>query len=221
MKKIELSSQTFEPILKKIEELDKVQRLAICIVTIGILGAAFYFLSAAPTMKAIDTYQKEYSATEKKLDVAKKKAAQLVKLQNERKMKEFEFRKVMRALPETKELPALVTSISQAGQDTGIELISVTPMVEGNKGFYGEIPININFKGSYHNTVVFFDKLTSLNRIVNIRNIDMKADPKDSNAEATGVVKLETKCQAVTYKFVEQKQENDGKGKKDKKRKKK
>lgn len=218
MKKIELSSQTFEPILKKIEELDKIQRLAICIITIGILGAAFYFLSAAPTMKSIDKYQNEYSTTEKKLDVAKKKAANLVKLQNERKMKEFEFRKVMRALPETKELPSLLTSISQAGQDTGIEIIKVEPKPEVSKGFYGEIPISIEMSGPYHSTVMFFDKVTSLSRIVNIRNINMSVTTATSGTQD---IKLKTECQAVTYKFVEQKQETEDKDNKSKKKSKK
>ena len=61
--------------------------------------------------------------------------------------------------------------------------------------------------GDFHNTITFFDKVTSMGRIVNIRNIGMKSDAK------TG--KLTTSCQAVTYKFVEQK---DDKKKRKKKR---
>lgn len=201
IKKIEMTSQTFEPIFKKIEELDKIQRLAICIITIGALAGLFYYFAAAPAMDKIKQYQAEYESTEQKLGIAKKKAAQLVQLQNERKMKEAEFRKVMKALPENKEIPSLLTSISQSGQDAGIEFQSFEPNKEVDKGFYGEIPVDMNIFGSFHNTVAFFDKVTSLNRIVNIRNIEMTSEL----SKGDGGVKIKTKCQAVTYKFVEQK----------------
>ncbi|GAB6095793.1 type 4a pilus biogenesis protein PilO [Desulfatiferula olefinivorans] len=212
IKKTELNTKTFDAIFKKIEELDKVQRLAICIITIGLLGAAFYFLMAAPKIESIQKLKAAYEQADKKLGVAKKKAAQLEQLQNERKMKEAEFRKVMKALPENKEIPSLLTSISQSGQDTGMEFQSFTPGKENNKGFYGEIPVDMEMVGSFHNTVLFFDRVTSLNRIVNIRDIDMNADPGKDGAQT----RIKTKCQAVTYKFVEQADvpQNAKKGKK-------
>ena len=150
--------------------------------------------------------------------MAKTKAAKLVKLQNERKMKEFEFRKVMRALPENREIPSLLTSISQSGQDAGVDFSSFTPKGEVNKGFYGEIPVEINMTGLYHNTIVFFDRVTSLGRIVNIRNIEMSSStPKDKEDQSS--VQIVTKCEAVTYKFVEQtEKEEEPKKKKGRKR---
>ena len=205
MKNIALSSQTFEPLIKKIEGLEKVHRLLICIGTIVVLVLVFYFLFAAPTMENIKKYQAEYEATNAKLVVAKQKASQLEALQNERKMKETEFRKVMKALPENKEIPALLTSISQAGQDTGMEFASFEPKDEVSKGFYGEIPVNMEVIGNFHNTVLFFDKVTSLNRIVNIKNIEMAAAQAKDSKEGEGT-KLKTKCEAVTYKFIEQNQ---------------
>ncbi|MBU1169933.1 MAG: type 4a pilus biogenesis protein PilO [Proteobacteria bacterium] len=214
MKKIELTSKTFEPMFKKIEELDKIQRLFICVFTIALLGAAFFFLSAKPTLDKIAQYRSEYESTEKKLNVAKRKAAQLVQLQNERKMKEAEFRKVMKALPEKKEIPSLLTSISQSGQDTGMEFQSFEPKKEVNQGFYGEIPVDISMLGDYHNTIMFIDKVTSLNRIVNIKNIQMASSPSKDG----GKMKIKTLCQAVTYKFVEQQEAVPSKDKKTKKK---
>jgi type IV pilus assembly protein PilO len=214
-KKTELNTKTFDSIFKKIEALDKVQRLAICIITIGLLGAAFYFLMAAPKIESIKRLQAEYEQTDKKLVQAKNKAAQLERLQNERKMKEAEFRGVMKALPENKEIPSLLTSISQSGQDTGMEFRSFTPGKENNMGFYGEIPVDMDIVGSFHNTVSFFDKVTSLNRIVNIRNIEMSSEAGKDGAQ----MRIKTKCQAVTYKFVEQSEASqNAKKKKGKKR---
>jgi type IV pilus assembly protein PilO len=115
-------------------------------------------------------------------------------------MKEMEFRKVMKALPEKKEIPSLLTSISQSGQDTGVEFALFEPKAEVAKEFYAEIPVEMEMSGGFHSTVMFFDKVTSLNRIVNIRNISMTiAQPTKDDEKA----KLKTKCQAVTYKFIE------------------
>lgn len=194
MKKLSISSQ-LEPLIKKIEGLDKTQRLAICVATIVALGALFFYFSVSPSLKRIKSYEQEYQSTRQKLTIAMNKAKQLDRLLKERKMKEAEFRKVMKALPEKKEIPSLLTSISQSGQDTGVEFTSFAPKSESNKGFYGEIPVDINMIGKFHNTIIFFDKVTSLHRIVNIRNIKMSSD-KDGM--------LKTTCEAVTYKFVEQ-----------------
>lgn len=209
MKKLRISLQSLEPLIKKIEELDKAQRLAICVATIVALGALFFYFSASPALKRIKKYEQDYKSTQQKLTVAMNKAKQLERLQKERTMKEAEFRKVMKALPEKKEIPSLLTSISQSGQDTGVEFNSFAPKAESNKGFYGEIPVDINMTGKFHNTVIFFDKVTSLHRIVNIRNIKMLSD-KDGL--------LKTSCQAVTYKFVDQ-EETAKKGKKKRRKK--
>ncbi len=205
MKNITLSTQSLEPLFKKIESLDKVHRLLICIGTI-VLFLGLFWLLVSPILEQTKQYQAEYETTNTKLNVAKQKAMQLESLKNERKMKEMEFRKVMKALPETKEIPALLTSISQAGQGTGIEFTKFEPKDEKSQGFYGEIPVNMEIVGNFHNTVMFFDKVTSLNRIVNIRNIKIDVAQSKDNSETAGT-KIKTACEAVTYKFVEPGQE--------------
>lgn len=197
--------QLMEPFFKKVEELDKIQRIAICVVTcIALIGSIFYF-SILPKYEEIKQEKQTLQSLGTQLDIARKKAARLASLQREWKMKEAEFRKVMRALPENKEIPSLLTSISQSGQDTGLEFLLFQPQREVNKDFYGEIPVRIELTGNFHNMVMFFDKVTGLNRIVNIRDIKI-AGYKDG--------KVTTKCTAVTYKFIETKAPASGKAKK-------
>jgi type IV pilus assembly protein PilO len=93
-----------------------------------------------------------------------------------------------------------LTSISQSGQDTGVEFALFEPKAEVAKEFYAEIPVEMEISGGFHSMVMFFDKVTSLNRIVNIRNISMTIAPPTKDEEKA---KLKTKCQAVTYKFIE------------------
>jgi type IV pilus assembly protein PilO len=108
---------------------------------------------------------------------------------------ELQFKTAMRALPEKEEIPSLLTSISRSGQDVGLEFLSFEPKSEVRKEFYAEIPVAMQVKGGYHDLAIFFDKVARLSRIVNIKNIEM-GRAKDSTD-------LNTKCTAVTYKFVE------------------
>ncbi len=195
-----------EPLIKKIEELDKVQRLGICFAAIILLGIGYYFLIAAPMIEQIKVNKDKYKTTSQNLSIAKKKAAELPFLRKEREMKKAEFRKAMKALPEKREIPSLLTNISQIGQSTGVLFSSFKPVKEKIMDFYGEIPVEIVMTGDFHSTITFFDQVTSMGRIVNVRNIRMKADAK------TGALK--TSCQAVTYKFVEQKKVGKRKKKK-------
>ena len=200
--------QSMDPLFKRVEELDKIQRIAICVVTcIALIGAIFYF-SILPKYEEVKQQKQTLQSLGTQLDIARKKAARLASLKREWKMKEAEFRKVMRALPEKKEIPSLLTSISQSGQDTGLEFLLFQPKAEVKKGFYGEIPVSLKLHGNFHNTVMFFDKVTGLNRIVNIRNIKMSGYKQG---------KITTTCTAVTYKFIEKKKPASGKANKKKK----
>ncbi len=194
--------QSMDPLFKRVEELDKIQRIAICVITcIALIGSVFYF-SILPKYEEINQQKQTLQSLGTQLDIARKKAGRLAALQREWKMKEAEFRKVMRALPEKKEIPSLLTSISQSGQDTGLEFILFQPQKEVNKEFYGEIPVRLEMKGNFHNTVMFFDKVTGLNRIVNIRDIKIGGYKEG---------KITAKCTAVTYKFIEKKAAPSGK----------
>jgi type IV pilus assembly protein PilO len=68
-----------------------------------------------------------------------------------------------------------------------------------SKGFYADIPVDMKVTGKYHNLGYFFDRLSKLNRIVNISDILMSST-KAKDAEPGS---LEASFKAVTFKFIE------------------
>ena len=150
-------------------------------------------------MSKINDLKKEHSTLETRLARAKAKANKLKYYQDKLKDAEMEFKVVMKKLPEKKEIPTLLSSVSQSGRDAGLEFLLFQPEPEQNKDFYAEIPVSIRVSGSYHNVALFFDKVAKLSRIVNIDNIKM--------ASSKGSTNLITSCKAVTYRFVETKPE--------------
>ena len=212
MKKIDTSKITnlFFKTIDKIEKLSRLYKILLCLGLFLILVGPFVYFSFLPKINKINVLKKEHSTLETRLATAKAKANQLKYYQDKLKEAEMEFKIVTKKLPEKKEIPALLSSISQSGRDAGLEFLLFQPGAEQNKDFYAEIPVSIKITGSYHNVALFFDKVARLSRIVNIDDIKMTSTKGNAN--------LITSCKAVTYRFVEKQVEPASSSKKKKKK---
>lgn len=196
--------EKFEPLFEKVEALPRPQRIAlfvgIFILFIGSFTYFFYFPKIAEIKNLSDQHQKLVN----QLDAAKKNAATLKSFEDKMKKAETEFNLALKALPNSQEIPTLLSSISQSGTDAGLQFKLFQPKGSRKKGFYAEIPVSISIVGGYHNIALFFDKVSELDRIVNIRDISMKQGKGST---------LNVSCQAVTYQFIKE-QPKKKKGKK-------
>ncbi len=208
MKKIDFSkiSKITEPLIKAMDKIGKLSKLYRLLISLGIIvlfaGPIVYF-SYLPKMEKIDKLTEEYKGFEQKLARFTAKARRLRAIQQQYEDAENEFKIVMKALPEKKEIPNLLASISSSGQESGLEFALFEPKPENNKDFYAEIPVAVKVSGSYHNVASFFDKVSRLPRIVNIDNISITAQ-KQTKKEG---LSLSTSCTAITYRFIEKKSE--------------
>lgn len=199
MKKIEISKFTefFLEKIDKIGKLSKLYRILICFGILLMLFGPFFYFFYQPKVNKIDKLTTEQETLETKVVRAKAKAGQLKHFQDKLKKAETEFKMVVKKLPEKKEIPSLLSSISRSGRDAGLEFLLFEPRGERTKEFYAEIPVSIIVTGNYHKTALFFDKVARLHRIVNIDDIEMITTKESGN--------LRTSCTAVTYRFVETK----------------
>lgn len=192
-------SKSIAPVFEKLEKLSKMQRILIFVGIILLTAGVFGYFMFFPKMKEVQKLSADYTELTKKLSAAKNTAKNLPKLKEEMDSAEEQLKVAMKALPETKDIPTLLESISLSGQEAGLEFVLFQPGGEQNQSFYAEIPVSIQISGKYHNVALFFDKVARLPRIVNIQAINMKLDPAKKNNE------LFTACTAVTYKFLEAK----------------
>ncbi len=183
--------------IDKISGLTKVHRIIICVITFAVFITAFVFLSYFPQTEEIRKLEEELSKLDKQVAEAKKMASKLEYYRAKKKEAEVQFLLVLKALPENQEIPSLLTNIARAGKSSGLKFLLFQPKKEIVKDFYAEIPVQIKVEGNYHSVAMFFDRVSRLYRIVNIRNININA--------SGGGRRVNTDCQAVTYKFVEKK----------------
>lgn len=189
------STNSLSPLHEKVEQLTKLHRILICAGAFLLLAGGFFYFSYLPKMKQIDSLRNQKGTLERTLAETSKKAALLSEFRGKKEKAEEDFLIAKKVLPEKKEIPSLLTSISQSGQNAGLEFLLFQPKPEIVKDFYAEIPVSIKVAGGYHNVATFFDNVSKLFRIVNIKDVHMKSGQKGSN--------LDTSCTAVTYKFVE------------------
>ena len=199
MKKIEISNFTklFLEKIDKIGKLSKLYRILICFGIFLMLIVPCVYFSYQPKFKKIDKLKTEQETLETRLIRARAKAKKLEYFQDKLKKAQTEFKIAVKKLPEKKEIPSLLSNVSQSGHDSGLEFLLFEPKAERTKEFYAEIPVSIIVTGNYHKTALFFDKVARLHRIVNIDDIKMTT--------IKGGGELKTSCTAVTYKFVETK----------------
>lgn len=199
----------FEPFINKVGDLTPIQRYAIFIGSIVIFIGIYFYFFYLPKSSEIGELSDKYKKLVKEASMVKKKANTLDMYKKKAEEASVQFQIAKKTLPEKKDIPSLLANISRAGRDAGLEFLLFQPQPQIEKEFYAEIPVSINVSGHFHQLAIFFDKVSNLSRIVNITNINIRGDNSES---------LNTSCKAVTYKFIEAKQQAKKTDKKKKKR---
>ncbi len=196
MKKNSNPLKALDPFFTSVGKLTVIQRALIVVVSYALCIGGFVWFSYMPKMEGIDRMSTELATLEKDIERATKKAKRLPEMRKKRKEINTRYRAALKTLPEQSEIPTLLTNISTAGIESGLQFISFKPGRESVVGFYAEIPIYMTVRGDYHKVSVFFDKISRMSRIVNVK--DISVSPQNTNK---GLV-LNTACRAVTYRFV-------------------
>lgn len=121
-------------------------------------------------------------------------------------------------LPNEKEIPEILKNISSLGKESNLEFILFRPKGEEPQQFYSKVPIELTMLGSYHNTGIFFDRVSKLPRIINVVDFSMTRAKEVKGKETTDEVLIKTSCMVNTYRFIEKKgEEKKGEKKSEKK----
>ncbi len=141
----------------------------------------------------------EIESLEGKILTERRIARNLDKVREEVKELDVKLKFAMQELPDKKEIPDLLSTISDLATDAGLEITLFKPRPEQHRDFYAEVPVSISVDGSYHQVATFFDEVGQLPRIVNINQIALR-NPK---VEDTGVM-VKADCSATTFRYLEE-----------------
>lgn len=200
-----------EAIFKTAQKIKQGHRILILAGTLLLLGGAFFYFVYMPYSDDITRTGEEITGLKQRIALTKARAKNLAKVRAEYARVEKQFQEALKILPDKREIPSLLAGISQLGIDSKLQFRLFSPGKEAPQDFYVKIPVSIEVGGKYRDVALFFDKVSRMDRIVNIVNISMKPTTPLSTD-------LVTKCTAMTYRFkTEAEQLKDVKDKKKKK----
>ncbi|MEE8074343.1 MAG: type 4a pilus biogenesis protein PilO [Candidatus Binatia bacterium] len=186
-------------ILDRILFLPKAQKTGILIGLIVLLIGVDWSFDYSPRSQRIFALQQEITGVQDDLDRKRKLTEDLPKLKKQLQGLDSMLNKAVTQLPGRKEIPELLSNISAKAREAGLEVLIFRPQGENPRDFYAEIPVDIVVRGGFHNVVTFFDEVGRLNRLVNVRNIEMR-NPKINGAKLS----VQTSTQAVTFRFLDE-----------------
>lgn len=192
-------------LFNKIEDIKMPIRIGIFCGTIVILIGLFIWFVYIPKTEQINTVSTNIEDVRRQLYRAEMQRKKLPEVREEMKKVDLQFAEAQKLLPSDKEIPELLTKITELGTNSNLDMSTFVPQNLRKKGFYAEIPISLQITGNYHDVAIFFEKVGKMERIMNIQNVRMTPVTQRSTT-------LNVTCNAITYTFL-QSQPNQEQGK--------
>jgi len=207
----------------------KRKALIVCIIYL-LLGGAYFSLFMLSSIQEKGARETRLSEVETQVMEKERIAAQKGKYAKEVNALRETLKVALAKLPDQREIPGLLYAVAQEGKDSGIDFLLFEPKQSEKKPqdkqqagakpsdtkkqpeetFYEEIPVKVTVNGGFHSTVIFFEKVAKLPRIINIEDISMS-----QGKEIKGLGRfINTSCVIKTYMFVEKLDEKKVDGKK-------
>ena len=205
----------FQGQFEKLSKLPRAYRIALLPALVALVAGIYVYFLYLPTSAELTTVQEQQLQLQRRLAEVRSVAANEEAIKEEIALLEKKLQVALRQLPDSKELPVLLTDITSLGKEAGLEFKAFRPQNEVRREFYAEVPIDIEFTGRFHDVATFFDEVSRLPRIVNIGELGIEI-----NGETSTDTVLKVTGKATTFRFVEpdpNQAAEDGKGKKGKK----
>ena len=197
-----------DPQVEKILKLPTKQKIVILVIALAVEAFALLWFVYRPKYQELDGIKAQLSTLQNEIDEKSRIANNLPRLQREYDQLNMELAPALTELPNSKEIPSLLTNITALGKNAGLDFLVFRPKPESPKDFYAEVPVDINVYGSYYSVANFFAAVANLPRIVNITNVSF-ADIKNVNNR----MMTKVTCLATTFRFLDKKEIKDDKKK--------
>jgi type IV pilus assembly protein PilO len=187
-------------LIDRVLEMPTRQRVLLLVGTVGMLFFLYANFIYWPRSATIANKQENLDAMIASRDAKAKLVANLAKAKEEVADLRAALNEAVAQLPDTKEIPDLLSNISAVGRDSGLDIAQFRQRPEVYREFYAEVPVEILVRGTYFQVEEFFNQVSQLTRIVNVADIGIKAPAKIADDN----IRLETSCSATTFRFLDE-----------------
>ena len=186
--------------LEQLAKIPKAVRFGVVGAVIAGLVAGYYFTSYQESRAELNGLQAQAQELQRKLTKARVVVNNISEFEQEVAKLERDLEVALKQLPDRKQFEDLLQDITTAGKKGGVVIKSIQRKPEVPRGFYTEVPFQLELEGTYHDIAMFFERVARLSRIVNIGALDVGV-ASVSNRETV----LQVKGTATTFRFVSEK----------------
>lgn len=173
----------------------------------GVLAGGWYWFFTLDQLDRFDRAQAQETELRVTFETKQRLAANLETHREQLAQMEEFLQDLLRQLPGSAEIAALLVDVSQTGLATGLTFELFQPMAEISKSFYAELPIQVQVTGDYHELATFVSGLAALPRIVTVHDVAITApDQKDPRNPIPAPIagKLSMRATVKTYRYLDE-----------------
>jgi type IV pilus assembly protein PilO len=196
---MDLGQERLNQQLEKLGKIPRSYRLALLPLVAALVGGAYAYALYLPKASELENVRAQQLQLQRRLNEVRSVAANVGKFEEEISALERKLKLALKQLPDSKELPVLLTDVNTLGKTSGLEIKAFRPQPEVKRDFYAEVPIEIEFVGKFHDIAMFFDQVAKLPRIVNVNELEVEIE-EESALETV----LSVEGEAVTFRFLEE-----------------
>ena len=174
-------------------------QFGVSVLLAALIGGGFYFFWYKDALDEEAKKNARLEALQKEIRALEVTANKLQEFQREVQLLEAKLDTLKRILPPEKETPDLMRRVQSLAAQSFLTIRKFTPAAVVTKEFYQEVPINVDLDGTYHNLGNFFDKVSRLSRLVNVGNVKVKSQSKQSQNNT-----IFASCVATTFVYLDQ-----------------
>ena len=137
-----------DPQIEKVLKLPTRQKVALLVVVLLLEGAGLFYSLCQPRMAELNEQQTRLEDLHKQIQENRRIANNLTRYKSEYEQLKKDLDSALTELPNQKEIPSLLTSISNQGRSAGLDFLLFRPKPEVPKDFYAEVPVDIAVSGA-------------------------------------------------------------------------
>ena len=165
-------------------EMSGIKQWATVLVGGAIVTAALYFTmfksqdeSNAAAQHTLEDKVRENNELESYRPKLKQMEQQLAELKQQLEIEQ-------RIVPDEKKVDGFITMLDAEAQKAGVELRRYTAKDTRSQQYYTEVPFDLELDGPYYSALNFFDRVSKLERIVNVSGLLVATTKNPSSAKA-------------------------------------
>jgi len=170
--------------MAKFSDMSFGARLGVMLLVALVVGVAYYYVYLNPEIQANDKIRTRIEEKTRENEQLRQFEPKLADLNRQMAILQQQMEIQKKIVPDDKDADQFIRLLHDTASTSGIEIRRYTAMPVASHEFFSDVPFAIDIDGPYYSVLNFFQRVSELERIVNIDNLQM------SNTKTTGPAKV-------------------------------